>query len=107
MEQGSEMVRVVVRLIAGFLSPSRGCRSNLYLSNIDTVLYLRVRNISHAPIQNIWCTGRLLLDCCCLGHIVGQGYLALIVTVIRMYVARHQRELGMVRSIEVAALWSN
>ena len=28
----------------------------------DTVLHLRVRNISHSPIQNIWCTGSLLLD---------------------------------------------
>ena len=28
----------------------------------DTVLHLRVRNISHAPIQYIWCTGSLLLD---------------------------------------------
>ena len=28
----------------------------------DTVLHLRVRNISHVPIQNIWCTGCLLLD---------------------------------------------
>ena len=40
--------------------PSRGRRSNLYFSN--TMLYLRVRNISHAPIQKIWCTGSLLLD---------------------------------------------
>ena len=40
--------------------PSRGRRSNLYFS--DTVLHLIVRNISHAPIQNIWCTGSLLLD---------------------------------------------
>ena len=59
-----------------FFRPSRGRMSNLYFS--DTVLHLRVRNISHAPIQNIlhapiqnishapiqniWCTGRLLLD---------------------------------------------
>ena len=28
----------------------------------DTVLHLRVRNILHAPIQYIWCTGSLLLD---------------------------------------------
>ena len=52
--------RVVVMLIAGFLRPSRVCRSNLYFS--DTMRHLRVRNISHAPIQNIWCTGSLLLD---------------------------------------------
>ena len=38
----------------------QGRRSNLYFS--DTVLHLRVRNISHAPIQYIWCTGSLLLD---------------------------------------------
>ena len=48
MEQGLEVVRVVVVLIAGSLG--RGHRSNLYFSN--TVLHLRVRNISHAPIQN-------------------------------------------------------
>ena len=41
------------------LRPSRGRRSNFYFS--DTVLHLRVRNISHAPIH-IWCTGSLLLD---------------------------------------------
>ena len=29
---------------------------------LDTVLHLRVRNISRAPIQYIWCTGSLLLD---------------------------------------------
>ena len=50
----------VVVLIVGSLRPTRGRRSNLYFS--DTVLYLRVRNISHAPIQYIWCTGSLLLD---------------------------------------------
>ena len=43
-----------------FLRPDRGRRSNLYIS--DTVLHLRVRIISHAPIQNIWCTDSLLLD---------------------------------------------
>ena len=52
--------RVVVVLVAASLSPSRGRRSHLYFS--DTVLHLRVRNISHAPIQYIWCTGSLLLD---------------------------------------------
>ena len=69
MEQGLEMVRVMVLLIAGFLRPSRGRRFNLYFS--DTVLHLRVRNISHAPIQNIWCTGSLLLDWSRLGYIQG------------------------------------
>ena len=49
MEQGLEVV------IAGSLKPSRGRRFNLYFS--DTVLHLRVRNISHAPIENICCTG--------------------------------------------------
>ena len=58
--EGLEMVRVVVVLVAGSLRPRRGRRSNLYFS--DTVLHLRVRNISHAPIQYIWCTGSLLLD---------------------------------------------
>ena len=42
------------------LRPCRSRRSNLYFS--DTVLHLRVRNISHAHIQNILCTGSLLLD---------------------------------------------
>ena len=60
MEHGLEMVRVVVGLVAGSVMPSRGRRSNLYFS--DTVLHLPVRNISHAPIQYIWCTGSLLLD---------------------------------------------
>ena len=41
------MVRVAVVLVAGSLRPSRGRRSNLYFS--DTVLHLRVQNISHAP----------------------------------------------------------
>ena len=54
MEQGLEMV--VVGLVAGFLRPSRDRRSNLYFS--DTVLHLRVRNISCAPIQYIWCNGQ-------------------------------------------------
>ena len=49
--------------------PSRGRRSNLYLS--DTVLHLRVRNILYAPIQYIWCTGSLILDWSRLGHILG------------------------------------
>ena len=60
MEQGLEMVRVVVGLIAASLRLSRGRRSNIYFS--DTVLHLEVRNISHAPIQNIWWTGSLLRD---------------------------------------------
>ena len=34
-------------LIAEFLRPSGGRRSNLYFS--DTVLHLRAQNISHAP----------------------------------------------------------
>ena len=45
---GAELERGV---IAGSLKPSRGRRSNLYIS--DTVLHLRVRNISHASIQNM------------------------------------------------------
>ena len=40
------------------LKQSRGHRSNHYLS--DPVLHLGARNISHAPIQNIWFTGSLL-----------------------------------------------
>ena len=57
---GLDMVRLVVGLIAVSLRPRRGRRSILYFS--DTVLHLRVRNISHAPNQNIWCTSSLLLD---------------------------------------------
>ena len=47
-------------VINGSLRPSRGPRANLYFSH--TVLHLRVRNTSHAPIQNICYTGSLLLD---------------------------------------------
>ena len=47
-------------VVCWVLRPSRGLRSNLYFSG--TVLHLRVRNISHAPIQYIWCNGSLLLD---------------------------------------------
>ena len=53
MEQGLEMVRVVVELVAESMRSSRGRRSNIYFS--DTVLHLRVRNNLHAPIQYIWC----------------------------------------------------
>ena len=61
---------MVVGLVAGSLRPSRGLMSNLYFS--DTVLHLRVRNISHALIQYIWCAGSLLLDWLRLGHILGR-----------------------------------
>ena len=81
------MVRVVV-LVVGSLRPSRGRRSNLYFS--DTVLHSRVRNISHAPIQYIWCTGSLLLDC----DVSGTYWAGILGgrPLIRMYVARNQKE---------------
>ena len=87
------MVRVVVGLVAGSLRLSRGRRSNLYFS--DTVLHLRVRNISHEPIQYIWCTSTGDVWCTYWEGILGGR------PCIQMYVARHQKEqeLCAVRSL--------
>ena len=90
------MVRVVVWLVAGSLRPDRGRKSNLYFS--DTVLHLRVRNISHAPIQNI-CAPVAYSST---GYVSGTYRAGILCSRpwIRMYVARYQKEqeLGMVRS---------
>ena len=83
-------------LIDGYLRPTRGRRSNLYFSY--NVLHLRVRNISHASIQDIWCTGSVAYSS---NVDVSGTYRAEILGSrpwIRMYVARHQQELGVVWS---------
>ena len=97
MEQGLEMARVVVVLIAVFFRPSRGCRSNIYFS--DTVLHLRVRNISYAPIRNnlspvAYSSTNDVSGKCRAGILGSRPW-------IQMYVACHQKEqeLGMVRSL--------
>ena len=75
-------------LIAGFLKPSRGRKSILYFS--DNVLHLRVRNSSHAPIQNIWCTGTYSST----GDVSGTYGAGILGSRpwIRMYVTRHKKE---------------
>ena len=87
MEQGLEMVRVVVVLVAGSLRPSRGRRSYLYFS--DTVLHesgtfcMHPSSTSGAPVAYSL-TGDVS-GTYWAGILGGRPW-------IRMYVARQQKE---------------